>query len=240
LFGNQDDTSLSEEQLQQLLKGGGFLDDNPQRQQINQASPGMRQAQHYNQANQGNHPPQQFTQPSPGFGQQQDYNQTQLGNQSSQLTREELEQLVQAGIISPEYLQNHPPLEQIYDVPKHEHPPVDQADIQQMFAEFHTLHANERAPDTRQYNYGDMYKNSTFQNFNVTREAPVVKGIYDKLPSAMYASMPAQSSKNNFSSYLVSLNYVCAQLALTVIYKCLISILPFQFDQTPQIFFSIT
>jgi hypothetical protein len=205
LLGNKEDISLSEEQLQQLLKGGGFFDTSPPPQQFNQFDPGSRQP--FNHANLGNQPPQQFAQTRPGFGQPRPFTHASPGhqqpqqltqpNQGSRLTQEELDQLYQAGVISLGY---NPPLGQLYNAPKRDDT-VNQADIQQMFAEYKTLHTNERPPEQRQdFN---KYNNSTYQY--VTREAPVLHDIYDKLPSTMYASMPAQGSKDNFSSYLVSL-----------------------------------
>ena len=200
-MGNQEDISLSEQQLQQLLEAGEFGDDINPPEQFN---PAFGQ---YNQGNFGTPPHRQFGLGSPGMRLPQHYNQGNFGNQPSQITREELTELYKAGIITLDYLQN-PPLEQIYDVPKHD-PPAATSDIQQMFAEYQRLQLNEQAPDTKECNYGNM--NPTFQQFNVTQEAPVVPGIYEKL-STMYASMPVKGSKDNFSSYLVSL-YVQSKLS---------------------------
>ena len=170
---------MSEDQLQQLLKEGGFLDDSPPRQ-FNQGYPGPNQC--YNPRN---HPPQQFNQA--GFG--------------SALSDEERALLLQAGV-SLEYPYNTqppPPPEPIYDVPRHEIPTYNPNDIQQMLAEFQMLSDT----GTKEQNY-DKFKNTTYQNYNVMRDAPVVHGLYDKRSSKEMYSMPVQRSKDNFSSYLVS------------------------------------
>ena len=170
---NRDDLSLSDEQLQQLLIEGGFFGD---------VNPG--QPQHFIHGNLPNQSPQQFTPASQGLWQ---HNQPNVGNQQSQpfglaseLTDGERQALYEAGI--------HP--DPRHGISTHGNSPVNHADIQEMLAEFKRLDANQP-------------KDFTYSNFHVTREAPQVHGIYDKLPSAMYASMPAKSSKDNFSSYLV-------------------------------------
>ena len=174
---NRDDLSLSDEQLQQLLIEGGFFGD---------VNPGQPYGNLPNQSS------QQFTPASPGLWQ---HNQPNVGNQQSQpfglaseLTDEERQALYEAGLF-PDPRQG---------IPTHGNCPVGQADIQGMFAEFKRLGTNQPASEQRHYD-----KDFTYSNFNVTREPPQVHGIYDKLPSTMYASMPAKSSKNNFSSYLV-------------------------------------
>ena len=182
MLERQEDISLSEQQLQQLLQEGGFPDE--------KMSP---------QTNLGSQPPQNFRSGSPGLMQPHHYSQ---GNQSPQITRDELYQLYQAGIISRDYLQNLPP-EQMYDASKHEHPPVAPADMQQMYTEFRPLQTNEQVPNTGQKKYGNIH-NSPFHQYNVVREAAVVQGIYEKQSSMKFASMPAQGLKNNLSSYLVS------------------------------------
>ena len=182
---NSEDLSLSEEQLQRLLSGGGFVDDR------NAAS-----SQPFTHGNLPSQSPQQFTSARPTMGQP---NQANIGNQLSQpfvqsnpgsaLTKEEREALYEAGI----------PRDPTYDIPTHGHAPASQDDIQQMLAEFHKINqpgAGERPQFDKKF---------TYYHYNVSQETPVVHGIYDKLPSTMYASMPAKSSKDNFSSYLVSI-----------------------------------
>ena len=145
-------------------------------------------------------PGQQFTPASPGLWQ---HSQPNLGNQQSQpfgqppeLNYRERQGLYEAGI--------HP--DPRHGIPTHGVSAVNQGDIQEMFAEFKRLGTNQPASEQRHYD-----KDPTYNNYNVTREAPLVHGIYDKLPSTMYASMPAKSSKNNFSSYLVRITvYVFA------------------------------
>lgn len=186
MLDNRDDLSLSDEQVQQLLIEGGFLDD---------ANPGSRQPQHYTYGNLPNQPPQQFTPASPGLWQ---HNQTYVGNQQAQpfspvseLTEKEREALYDAGILP----------DPRHGIPTHGNSPVNQADIQGMFAEYERMNTNQPGPEQRRH----YDKNVIYHNFNVTREAPEVHGIYDKLPSTMYASLPPKSSKDNFSSYLVSI-----------------------------------
>ena len=154
--------------------------------------------------------PQQYHQGTPGNQQQFGY-----GNEGTRLTKEELDQLHEAGVIGLESMKNYRS-NPIYDVLHHEYPPVNQADIQQMFHEFKTLQTSEHPPNPRLNEKYD-YKNQTYQQFNVTQELPVVPGIYDKKsPSAMFASMPAQSSKNNFSSYLVSIPHRIGKLLCNI------------------------
>ena len=183
---SREDLSLSEEQLQTLLSGGGFVDDR------NAAS-----SQPYTHRNLPRQSPQQFTSARPGMGQ---LNQANIGNQlfqpfvqsnpGSALTKEEREALYEAGI----------PRDPTYDIPTHGHAPASQDDIQQMLvAEYHKIN-QPGAGEKPQFD-----KKFTYYQYNVSRETPVVHGIYDKIPSTMYASMPAKSSKDNFSSYLVSI-----------------------------------
>ena len=185
---NRDDLSLSDEQLQQLLIEGGFFGD---------VNPG--QPQHFIHGNLPNQSPQQFTPASQGLWQ---HNQPNVGNQQSQpfglaseLTDGERQALYEAGIYP----------DPRHGIPTHGHSPVNEADTQKMLAAFNRLGTNQPAPEQRHHYDKD------FTHYNVTREAPQVHGIYDKLPSAMYASMPAKTSKDNFSSYLVRITvYVFA------------------------------
>ncbi|XP_028391696.1 LOW QUALITY PROTEIN: uncharacterized protein LOC114516423 [Dendronephthya gigantea] len=166
-YEHENDLSLSEDQLQKLLREGGFLEES--------------------------HHPGIYQDPT------KIVIQGTIHLSSSIKLVLEARSLMKNEIFWLKQVYHHPPRNK-YTMFQGMNPPVIILMIFQMMAEFHLLSDQ----GTKGQNY-DRFKNKTFQNYNVIRDAPVVHGLYDKRSSKGMYSMPVKSgSKDNFSSYLNS------------------------------------
>lgn len=172
-----EDVALTESQLERLLKEGVFLEKNPPVEQPHQTAPVLRQ-------------------PQPCDNQPL----LSMPYQGADFTKEELEQLREAGVFL-EGMQS-PPRKQTFGASTPDHPLGNPSDTWQLRAEFESLPHNGRGRQQR-----PVSKSVVFHHFNVTQELPVMSNIYDKLPSRSCETFPVQPTGKTFSNYLVGVVY---------------------------------